>query len=128
MKFLLTAAATLSLAIPTVGSAQVPMLSASFNAPISTREAHTLAKSANSSTQYLQLASYFHEREADYLAKAEAERMERNRRFQIHAALYKKFPNPVDSAEALYDSYVYEANHAALQARHYQKLASAQAQ
>ncbi len=104
------------------------MLPARSSAPISTQEAHTLVKSAHSSAQYQQLASYFHQRAADYLAKAEAEWVERNRRSHIHAALYRKFPSPVDSAQALYDSYVYEANHAALQARHYQKLASAHAQ
>lgn len=123
MHILLRVIATLSLAIPAIGGAQVPMLRTTDSPPISKRELHRLIKTAHCSSEYLRLASYFNERRAGYLAKAESERNERNRHFQTHAALYKKFPNPVDTAEALFDSYIYEADHAERRAQQYQKLA-----
>ena len=120
--------ALLSLASPLAGTAQTTTQTASVTAPMSPHEAHDLMKSAHSVDQYKELAGYFHQREADYRAKAAAEKIERDRRAEVNASLYQKYPRPVDSAQYLYDSYVADANAAALQAQRYDQLASGQSQ
>jgi hypothetical protein len=115
--------ATLSLALPIAGVSQSPVQTASLTMPMSPRDAHTLMKSAHSTAEYTQLASYFHQQESAYRAKATAERTELDRRASVNAALYQKYPRPVDTAQSLYDSYVANANDAALEARHYDQLA-----
>jgi hypothetical protein len=124
----LTIVALLSLASPLAGTAQTTMQTASLTPATSPREMHDLMKSAHSVAQYKELAGYFHQREADYRAKAAAEIIERDRRAEVNAGLYQKYPRPVDSAQTLYESYVADANSAALQARHYDQLASEQSQ
>ncbi|MGA1982276.1 MAG: hypothetical protein ABSG84_07370 [Acidobacteriaceae bacterium] len=121
------AVAILSLAFPLAGIAQSTMQTASLTAPLSAREAHDLIRSAHSRQQYQQLASYYHQQEANYRAEAVAEKAERDRRAQVNAALMQKYPRPVDSAQYLYESYVSQADNAALQARHYDQLAAAPA-
>jgi hypothetical protein len=74
----------------------------------------------------MQLAEYFHQRETAYRAEAAAEKIERDRRAQVNAALYQKFPRPVDSAQYFYQSYLADADSADLQARHYDQLAATQ--
>ena len=81
---------------------------------------HGLIKNAHSREQYQQLASYYHRQEANYRAQAAAEKAERDRRAQVNAGLMQKYPRPVDSAQYLYESYVYQADNAALQAQHLQ--------
>ena len=75
--------------------------------------------------QYKQLADYFHQQEAKYRAEAAAEKIERDRRAQVNAGLMQKYPRPVDTAQYLYESYVSQADDAALQAQHFDQLASA---
>jgi hypothetical protein len=106
--------------------AQSSAQNASATAPLSAQELHSLIKSANSSAEYKQLASYFHQQEMDYRAKAAAEKIELDRRSQVNAALYQKYPRPADSARYLYESYLSDANGAALQAQHYEQLAGGQ--
>jgi hypothetical protein len=120
--------ATLSLALPFAGIAQSTVQPASLTAPMSSREAHSLMKSAHSAAQYRQLASYFHQREAKYRAEAASELIERDQRAQINRGMAQKYPRPVDSAQNLYESYVSSADGAALQAEHYDELAAAQEQ
>ena len=124
----LFAIATLSFAIPLAALAQSTEQTASLAVPTSPREVHELIKSAHTTAQYKELASYYHQQETDYRAKAAAEKAERDRRAQVDAGLYQKYPRPVDSAQYLYESYVSSADSAALQARHYDQLASGQAQ
>jgi hypothetical protein len=116
----------LSLALPFAGMAQSATQNASVTASVSAQELHSLVKSANTAAQYKQLAGYFHQQETDYRAKAAAEKAEVDRRAQVNAALYQKYPRPVDTAESLYESYLSDANSAALQARHYEQLAAGQ--
>jgi hypothetical protein len=118
--------ATLSFILPLAGAAQ--MQTASATTPVSPREMKSLMKSAHTSAQYKQLAGYFHQREAKYRAEAAAEKVERDRRAQINAGIYQKYPRPVDSAQYLYELYVSDADSAALQARRYDQLAAAQDQ
>ena len=75
--------------------------------------------------QYKQLADYFQQQEAKYRAEAAAEKIERDRRAQVNAGLMQKYPRPVDTAQYLYESYVSQADDAALQAQHFDQLASA---
>jgi hypothetical protein len=119
--------ATLSLAFPLEVIAQSTQ-TASMTAPLSPQEVRALLKSAHTSTEYKQVAAYYRQQEADYRGKAAAEKAERDRRAQIDAGLYQKYPRPVDSAQYLYDSYVSSADRAALQARHYDQLAAGRAE
>ena len=120
--------ATLSFAFPFVAIAQSTEQTASGTAPTSHHEVRELIKTAHTSAQYKDLASYYYQQEVNYRAKATAERIELDRRAQVAGRLYQRYPRPVDSALYLYDSYVSSANSAALQARHYDELASSHAQ
>lgn len=95
---------------------------------MSQREIETLVKSAHSVAEYKYLADYFHQREADYRVKAAVEKAELDRRVQINAALYQKYPRPADSAQSIYDSYLAGATQAALQAERFDALAAGQEQ
>jgi hypothetical protein len=120
--------ATLSLALPLAGMAQPTTQTANLSAPMTPREVHSLMLSAHSSAQYQQLAGYFHQQEAKFRAEAAAEKAERDRRAQVNAGLMQKYPRPVDSAQYLYESYVANADSAALQAQHFDQLAAAPTQ
>jgi hypothetical protein len=95
---------------------------------LSSQELHSLLKSAHSSADYQQLAGYYHQQEAKYRAEAASEKIERDRRAQVNAGLYQKYPRPVDSAQYLYESYLESANQAAAQAQHFDQLAAGQTQ
>jgi len=118
--------ATLSFVFPLAAIAQSTEQTASVTTPTSQREIHDLIKSAHTTAQYKELAGYYCQQEAEYRAKAAAERVERDRRAQVDAVRYQKYPRPVDSAQYLYESYVSSADSAALQAQHYDQLASGQ--
>jgi hypothetical protein len=120
--------AALTFTFPVAGMAQTNLQTATLSAPMTPHDVHNLMKSASSSAQYLQLADFFHKQEADYRAKAADEKIERDRRAQVNAALYQKYPRPVDSAQYLYESYLTDADTAALRARHYDQLAATQTQ
>ena len=120
--------ATLSFVFPLVAIAQSTEETASRTAPTSHREVRELIKAAHTSSQYKDLASYYYQQEVNYRAKASAQWIELDRRAQVAGHLYQRYPRPVDSALYLYDSYVSSANSAALQARHYDELASGHAQ
>jgi hypothetical protein len=119
--FLATVA--LSLALPLTAMAQSTTQTASIPASLSGDELHGLIKNAHSSEQYKQLAAYYHQQEAKYRNMAADEKAERDRRAQVNAALMQKYPRPVDSAQYLYESYVTDADRAAIEARHYDQLA-----
>lgn len=120
--------ATLSLALPLAGMAQSSTQTASLSAPMTPREVHSLMRSAHESAQYKQIADYFHQQEAKFRAEAAAEKNERDRRAQVNASLMQKYPRPVDSAQYLYESYVSQADSAAVQAQHFDQLAAANIQ
>jgi hypothetical protein len=118
--------AALSLSFPFAGMAQSTVQTANLSSPMSLTEVHNLMKSAHTSAEYLRVAGYFHQQEADYRAKAAAEKAERDRRAQVNASLYQKYPRPADTAEARYESYLADANGAAIQAQHFDQLAAGQ--
>jgi hypothetical protein len=110
------------------GTAQSAPQTASLSAPLTAHEANSLVKSARSVAEYKELAGYFRQQEAEYRAKAADEKTELDRRAQVNAGLYQKYPRPVDVAQSRYDSYLANANSAALQAQHYDQLASGEGQ
>jgi len=116
-------AAILSLVSPLTGVAQSSAQTANLSSSASAYDSNTPSKDASGTTHYAQLASYFHQQEAKYLAQAAAEKIERDRRARINAGLMQRYPRPVDSAQYLYASYLESADHAALEARHYEQLA-----
>jgi len=81
---------------------------------------------ANTPADYKQLAGYYHQQEAKYRAEAAAEKAERDRRAQVNASVYQKYPRPVDSSQYRYESYTTDADQAALKAQHYEQLAAGQ--
>jgi hypothetical protein len=119
--------ATLSLAIPLAATAQSSQ-TASVTAPMSPHDIQNLIKSAHSRAEYTELASYYRQQEANYRARAAADKDERDRRAKVNAALYQKYPRPVDSAQYVYESDIANADSAALQARHYDQLAAGQSE
>jgi hypothetical protein len=120
----IVAAAIFSLSLSLSGMAQSTVQTASLSAPMSAHDVHSLVKNANSRAQYEQLASYFHQQEAQYRAKAGAAMAEQDQLAQGSAGRSQKYPRPVDSAHNQYESYVAKADNAALQAQHYDMLAS----
>ncbi len=105
-------------------STQSPAQTPATPAHLTHHDLANLMANAHTTGQFKQLAAYFHSQESEYRAKAAAEKIERDRRAQVNAGLYQKYPRPVDSAEYLYESYVASADQAAAQALHYDQLAS----
>lgn len=122
MKLIRTFAATLSVTLPLVGMAQMQTQPAGQATTISSKEAHSLMKTAHELAQYQELAAYFRGKEQSYRVKRDQELALWNYRAQGIAANQNKYPRPVDSAHNLYDYYVYETDHAAAQAQHYEQL------
>jgi hypothetical protein len=114
---------TLSLAFPLAGMAQ-PIQTAGQPA-ISQQNLQTLVKNARSSSDYKQLADYYRQQEARFRTEAAADKAELDRRAQVNASLYQKFPRPIDSARYFYQTSLSNATDAALQAQHYEQLATA---
>lgn len=118
------AVAALTLGFPFIATAQATMQTASLTTPASEHEMHSLMKSAHSGDQYRQLAAYFHQREADYRAKATAENTELDRLPEANARMAQKYPRPADSAQYRYELYVSSASKAAALAERYDELAA----
>lgn len=117
--------ATFSFALPLAARTQSTAQSADLSTSMSGQKLQSLTKSAHTNAQYKQLATYYHQEETIYRAKAADEKAERDRRAQINAALYQKYPRPVDSSEYRYEAFSVDADHAAAQAQHYDQLVAA---
>jgi hypothetical protein len=128
MNRVLIAIALLSLASPFAAAAQTTTQTASLTTTISPHEAHDLMKNAHRVAEYKELAGYFHQREVDYRAKADAEKVELDQLSQVNPYRYQKYPRPVDWARIRYELYVSDADKAALKALRYDQLASGQSQ
>jgi|ERR1700685_2794185 hypothetical protein len=96
----------------------------SMNAGISQAQVQTLLHSAHTVGQYQVLASYFHARQLVFEEKAQAEKLEWDRRSQITAASYQKYPRPADSSRNRYEYFTYEAQQMAQQAAHFESLST----
>lgn len=116
--------ATLSLVVPLPTPAQSTVQTAVVSTPMSAGELQNLIKNAHSTTQYQQLATYYHQQETIYRSKAADEKAERDRRAQVNAGLMQKYPRPVDSSEYRYEAFTADADRASAQAAHYDQLAT----
>jgi hypothetical protein len=119
LRFVLAAT---SLVFPLALLAQPPVQTAT----ISSHELHLLIKSAHSSAEYRQIASYFRLQGTIDHAKAADERAERDRRAHVNAALMQKYPRPVDLAQGFYEQYSADADQADALSRYYDHLAATQ--
>jgi hypothetical protein len=124
MNRVVIAIALLSLFSPLAGSAQNTIQAASVNAPVTPQEAHDLMKSAHTVAQDQQLAEYFLQREANYRAKAAAEKVKLDQLSQVNPYRYQKYPRPVDWAKTRYESDLSDADKAAVKAHRYSQLAA----
>jgi hypothetical protein len=96
----------------------------SMNAGMSPAQAEQMLHSARTVEQYQMLAGYFHARQLVFEEKAQAEKAEWDRRSQITAASYQKYPRPADSSRNRYEYFTYEAQQMAQQAAHFESLSA----
>jgi hypothetical protein len=96
----------------------------SMNAGTSHAQVEQMLRSAHTVEQYQMLASYFHARQVAFAEKAQSEKQEWDRRSQITAASYQKYPRPADSSRDRYEYFTYEAQQMGDQAAHYDSLAT----
>jgi hypothetical protein len=125
MNRILKVVAAVSLAVPLAGMAQPVAQTANQPTQLTKQQLRDLTKTAHESAQFKQLADYYRQQEADYRAKAAEEKIEWDRRAQMDPyGTAVKIPSPANSAERLYESYVYEADHNGELASHYDQLAA----
>ena len=96
----------------------------SMNAGMSPAQAEQMLHSARTVEQYQMLAGYFHARQLVFEEKAQVEKAEWDRRSQITAASYQKYPRPADSSRNRYEYFTYEAQQMAQQAAHFESLST----
>src|SRR5208283_5453284 len=75
----------------------------SMNAGISHAQVEQMLRSAHTVEQYTMLASYFHSQQVVFEEKAQSEKQDWDRRSQITAATYQKYPRPADSSRNRYE-------------------------
>lgn len=91
-------------------------------------EIKSLERTAHTAQQYQTLANYFKARQANFEQQAQAEKQEWERRSQITASIYEKYPRPVDSSRNRYEYFSYEAGQMGQQAAHFDALSASAAQ
>lgn len=82
-----------------------------------------MARDAHTTEQYATLARFYDQLAKSYLARADEERQEWQRRSQNVVSIAAKYPRPVDSARNLYEYYAYKATEAGGLAAKYRGLA-----
>ncbi len=87
-------------------------------------ELRKMISEAHTAAQYKALATYFSSQQKSYEQRAAEEKQEWERRSQVNAALYRKYPRPEDSSRNRYEYFAYEAQQMNAQASHYQRLAA----
>jgi hypothetical protein len=83
---------------------------------------------AHTAEQYKALAAYFGSQEMSYKQKAVEVKHEWQRHSMVSAALYEKYPRPIDSSKNRYEYFTYEAQQMNAQATRYEGLAASAAQ
>jgi hypothetical protein len=96
----------------------------SMNPGINHAQLEQMLRSAHTVEQYQMLASYFHARQVVFEEKAQSEKQEWDRRSQITAASYQKYPRPADSSRNRYEYFTAEAQEMGDQAAHYDSLST----
>ncbi|MGD0830596.1 MAG: hypothetical protein ABR907_06620 [Terracidiphilus sp.] len=120
----LFATCILALALPGAASAQGAASSAETGTHYTQAQVKELALNAHAPAQYTALASYYGERQNDYLQKAAEEKQEWIRRSQNIVGVAAKYPRPVDSARNLYEFYMYKASEAGSLEAKYSRMAA----
>jgi hypothetical protein len=87
-------------------------------------EIKQMIRDAHTAGQYHDLAAYFRGRQQYFEQQAQSEKVEWDRRSQIAAASYQKYPRPADSSRNRYEYFTYEAQQMASQADHFDSLSS----
>jgi hypothetical protein len=96
----------------------------SMNAGLSHAQVEQMLRSAHTVEQYTMLASYFHSQQVVFEEKAQSEKQEWDRRSQITAATYQKYPRPADSSRNRYEYFTSQAQDMGDKAAHYESLAT----
>jgi hypothetical protein len=121
MKATLFAAAFLTI----LSTASLAQNAVNTETTITSAQAKALARNAKTPAEYLMLRNYYAHVAQVESQKAAEEKQEWDRRAANPAVYARKYPNPVDSAHYLYDSYSENARAAAAEAKHYDELALA---
>ncbi len=112
-----------SLVLTGAGKAQSAASSAESGAHYTQSQLKELELTAHAPAQYSVLASYFGERQKNYLQQAAEEKKEWVRRSQNIMGVTAKYPRPVDSARNLYEYYMYKASEAGTLEARYSRMA-----
>jgi hypothetical protein len=83
-----------------------------------------MLRNAHSAQQYQELAAYFRARQSAFKQEAQSAKQEWERRGQITAGVYQKYPRPADSSKDRYEYFTYEAGQMGLQAAHFENLST----
>jgi hypothetical protein len=104
------AGSILLIAFASGASAQGSVSSPQTNAHYTQAQLKKLVRDAHTPEQYSALASYYGERQKNYLRLAGEEKLEWERRSRNVVGAAAKYPRPVDSARNLYEYYMYKAS------------------
>jgi hypothetical protein len=121
MTKLIPVAVTLALAFATI---EVVQVRAADITHYSQTEVRQMIRDAHSVEQYKTLASFFRARQQAFEQQAQSEKAEWDRRSQIAAASYEKYPRPADSSRNRYEYFTYEASQMSQQADHFESLSA----
>jgi len=121
MTKLIPVAVTLALAFATI---EVVQVRAADITHYSQTEVRQMIRDAHSVEQYKTLASFFRARQQAFEQQAQSEKAEWDRRSQIAAASYEKYPRPADSSRNSYEYFTYEASQMSQQAAHFESLSA----
>jgi hypothetical protein len=121
MRNLISVAVTVALAFATIEVVQARAADVSH---YSQTEVRQMIRDAHSVEQYKTLASYFRARQQAFEQQAQTEKAEWDRRSQVTAAIYQKYPRPADSSRNRYEYFTYEAAQMSQQAAHFEGLSA----
>jgi hypothetical protein len=96
----------------------------SMNPGMNHAQLEQMLRSAHTVEQYQMLATYFHARQVVFQEKAQSEKQEWDRRSQVTAASYQKYPRPADTSRNRYEYFTAEAQEMGDQAAHYDSLSA----
>jgi hypothetical protein len=92
------------------------------SANYSSGELKAMMRNAHTQQDDQMLATYFRGRQQSFEQKAQAEKVEWDRRSQNVTSVSEKYPRPVDSSKYRYEYFTYEAQQMSQQAAHYEQL------
>lgn len=87
-------------------------------------ELQKMIAAAHTPQQYQTLAKYLRSRQEVLEQQAQSEKTEWDRRNQITAGTYQKYPRPADSSRNRYEYFTYEARQMSQQAAHFESLSA----